>query len=140
MNAEFGAVFAAVGNALVKAVEGTVPGRLDCPLQKRVGDAMPEPMVENFEGFGLCLKACFWLSLIAVSCMTLNSSFHWAIGKRCFAARALIVALTPGLEAMAALMAILNWLIKCLLVVDSIVNHHLQAHYVSTFPSLGDQI
>jgi len=87
---------------------------------------MPKPMAENLEALALCLKACFWLSLIAVSCMTLKSSFHCAIGKRCFAARALIVARTLGFDAMAALIAILNWLIKCLLVVDSMVNHHLE--------------
>ena len=108
-----------------KTLEGTVPGKLDCPLQKRAGEVMPEPIPMNMEDLGLCLKACFWLNLIDVSCITLKSSFHDAIGKRCLAARALIVARTLGFEAMAAFIAILNWLIKCLLVVDSIVNHQL---------------
>ena len=65
----------------------------------------------------------------------LKSSCHCAIGNRCFADRALIVARTLFLEASAPSIAILNWLIKCLLVVDSIVYHHLGRDIVSTMPS-----
>ena len=63
----------------------------------------------------------------------LRSSCHCAIGNRCFADRALIVARTLGFEANAPSIAILNWLIKCLLVVDSIVYHHLEKNHVSVF-------
>ena len=63
--------------------------------------------------------------------MILRSSCHCAIGNRCFADRALIVARTLVFEAKAPSIAILNWLIKCLLVVDSMVYHHLGQDSVS---------
>ena len=53
------------------------------------------------------------------------------MGNRCFADRARIVARTLLFEAKAPSIAILNWLIKCLLVVDSMVYHHLGQGYVS---------
>ena len=53
------------------------------------------------------------------------------MGNRCFADRARIVARTLVFEAKAPSIAILNWLIKCLLVVDSMVYHHLGQGNVS---------
>ena len=66
--------------ALGSALGGTVLGILDCPLQKRRGVEMPDPWIENMEGLDVSLKTCFWLSFMAVSCITLRSSFHCAIG------------------------------------------------------------
>lgn len=101
--------------------------RVDCPLGNTLGgavlailrsppherDGVTAPLSgdlgpEKNDVFGLCFETVFSLSLIAVSCMTLRSSFHCAMGKRCFPARALNVARVLGLDAKAAWIAILN--------------------------------
>lgn len=95
---------------LASALDGAVmfgvpPG----PLQKREEGEMPDCIAENLDvDLALVLNACFWLIAIAVFCITLRSSFHWATGNRCLAARALISARTLVLEAIAAWIAILN--------------------------------
>ena len=52
-----------------------------------------------------------------------RSSTHWLTGKRCLVALALMMARTSGFDLSAFSNAVLNCWMKCLLVVDSIVNH-----------------
>ena len=76
---------------------------------------------------GLDTRSCFLLILTAVSCIVSKSAFHWGTGNRCFAEIARIRARTRVLEAKADSIAALNWLLRCLLVLDSTVNHHLDS-------------